>query len=179
MISIDFYRFSYLFRRYLWFSWFRIDLQRFWKSKMFGKLIKHSFWRPGTPCTFRAVRFKLRRIYRLFIQRSTIRKKDVETLCEGICCMDFYTDFHSFSWAYVHAASLFFMLFISFYRCSVSKHRTQLCWLFVCAFCCFLVFNEKPCFLNGIQNVFSQNVFGPYKILIFQNVFEGAIHQVL
>ena len=36
-----------------------MDLQRFSKSKMLAKLIKHSFWRPRTPCTFRLVRFEL------------------------------------------------------------------------------------------------------------------------
>ena len=43
------------------YAWFLMDLQRFSMSKMFAKLIKHSFWRPRTPCTFRVVRFALTR----------------------------------------------------------------------------------------------------------------------
>ena len=38
-----------------------MDLQRFSKSDMFANLVKHSFWWPRIPCTFRVVWFELTR----------------------------------------------------------------------------------------------------------------------
>ena len=64
---IDLHRFALLFICFIacidfnGYAWFLMDLQRFSKSKMLAKLIKHSFWGPSPPCTFRVVRFELTR----------------------------------------------------------------------------------------------------------------------
>ena len=99
MICIVLSSFAYIFNDFIDFhenAWFLMDLPRFSKSKMFAKIIDHSFWPLRIPCTFREVRFKLRRIYKLSIasaalfQHSMIRKEDVASRCEWICCKGCY-----------------------------------------------------------------------------------------
>ena len=137
-----------------------MDLTRFTKSKMFAKLIEHSLWRPRIPCTFRVVRLKLRGSTDYLSTARWFEKKDVETFCKGICCIDhgfsqFAKQCYRFSLVFQRPILLYcflwFHLFSGLFRLKVSG---TIVFIVLCM--CFLCYQKgERCFLHGCQ--FSQD----------------------